>query len=399
MGSSPFFTGGLQMEAEKKTEERKKTAALELLKHILDIPSVNGKDREQRVADYLAEYLRGKGMETTVQLIDEHHGNLIGVLKGNTEETILFNGHLDTVPYGDIQEWNTNPAVCEEQDGRFYARGASDMKSGLAVMTFVLGELAQSGYVPEKTIVFVGTCDEERGGLGAREVIKKYPDLFPELVMIGEPTSCQAGVAQKGCIWLKLTVSGKTSHGAEPWQGINALEQGFGLLGDLREELQGEEHPVLGRSTLQITMAEGGIAPNMTPDRAQFLADIRIVPPLDKKKVLNRLEYLIEKRCEEYKGELLFVPEISNYRMPVETDSENQWLHKLKGLIGDEVREVGINYFTDASIFLTAWPDCPVLLFGPGEPQMCHKPNEYVEISKYFEAIQVMEKFCRHIAK
>ena len=67
------------MEAEKKTEERKKTAALELLKHILDIPSVNGKDREQRVADYLAEYLRGKGMETTVQLIDEHHGNLIGV--------------------------------------------------------------------------------------------------------------------------------------------------------------------------------------------------------------------------------------------------------------------------------------------------------------------------------
>ena len=89
------------MEAEKKTEERKKTAALELLKHILDIPSVNGKDREQRVADYLAEYLRGKGMETTVQLIDEHHGNLIGVLKGKTEETILFNGHLDTVPYGE----------------------------------------------------------------------------------------------------------------------------------------------------------------------------------------------------------------------------------------------------------------------------------------------------------
>lgn len=384
---------------EKRTEEQRRAEALALLKHILDIPSVNGKDREQETAVYLAEYLKRKGMETRVQLIDEHHGNVIGVLKGKTEETILFNGHLDTVPYGDINEWNTNPAVCTEQDGRLYARGASDMKSGLAVMAFVLGELAESGCVPRKTIVFAGTCDEERGGLGAKEIIKEYPDLFPELLLIGEPTSCQAGVAQKGCIWLKLSVSGKTSHGAEPWQGINALEQGFGLLADLREELKREEHPVLGRSTLQITMAEGGIAPNMTPDRAKFLADIRIVPPLNEKEVLNRLECLMQKRCEVYNGGLAFVPEITNYRMPVETGPENQWLHRLKGFIGDDEGETGINYFTDASILLTAWPDSPALLFGPGEPQMCHKPNEYVEISKYLEAIRVMEKFCWYIAK
>lgn len=76
---------------------------------------------------------------------------------------------------------------------------------------------------------------------------------------------------------------------------------------------------MLGRSTLQITMAEGGIAPNMTPDRAQFLADIRIVPPLNEKEVLNRLKCLIEKRCDVYNGGLSFAPEISNYRMPVET--------------------------------------------------------------------------------
>ena len=187
---------GTEKRTEKRTEEQRRAEALALLKHILDIPSVNGKDREQETAVYLAEYLKRKGMETRVQLIDEHHGNVIGVLKGKTEETILFNGHLDTVPYGDINEWNTNPAVCTEQDGRLYARGASDMKSGLAVMAFVLGELAESGCVPQKTIVFAGTCDEERGGLGAKEIIKEYPDLFPELLLIGEPTSCQAGVAQ-----------------------------------------------------------------------------------------------------------------------------------------------------------------------------------------------------------
>ena len=83
------------METEKRTEEQKRTEALALLKSILEIPSVNGKDREQETAVYLAEYLKRKGMETRVQLIDEHHGNVIGVLRGKTEETILFNGHLD----------------------------------------------------------------------------------------------------------------------------------------------------------------------------------------------------------------------------------------------------------------------------------------------------------------
>lgn len=267
------------------------------------------------------------------------------------------------------------------------------MKSGLAVTAFVLGELAERGTVPEKTLIFAGTCDEEKGGLGAKAVIEEYPKLNPKLILIGEPTSCMAGVAQKGCIWLKLSVSGKTSHGAEPQQGINALEEGFLLLRDLREELLREEHPVLGRSTLQITMAEGGIAPNMTPDRAEFLADLRIVPPLDKEEVLRRLEVLMRQRCKVYGKGLSFKTETANDRMPVEIDSGNVWLHRLKGLIGDGAGEIGISYFTDASIFLTAWEGCPALLFGPGEPKLCHKPNEYVEISKYFEAICVMEKF------
>ena len=55
MGGSPLFAGGLQMETEKRTEEQKRTEALALLKSILEIPSVNGKDREQETAVDLAE--------------------------------------------------------------------------------------------------------------------------------------------------------------------------------------------------------------------------------------------------------------------------------------------------------------------------------------------------------
>ena len=110
-----------------------------------------------------------------------------------------------------------------------------------------------------------------------------------------------------------------------------------------------EEPPVLGRSTLQVPW-RGWNCTKYDSGQAQFLADIRIVPPLNEKEVLNRLECLIEKRCEVYNGGLSFTPEISNYRMPVETGPKNQWLHRLKGFIGDNAGETGINYFTDASI-------------------------------------------------
>lgn len=102
----------------------------------------------------------------------------------------------------------------------------------------------------------------------------------------------------------------------------------------------------------------------------------------------------MRQRCKVSGKGLPFKTETANYRMPVEIGPEDVWLHRLKGCIGDGAKEIGISYFTDVSIFLTVWEGCPALLFGPGESKLCHKPNEYVKISKYFEAVCVMEKFC-----
>ena len=79
---------------------------------------------------------------------------------------LLLNGHLDTVPNG--SGWNSDPQRAEVRDGRLYARGASDMKSGLAAMLCAFRELALSGRRPRHDLLLLGTCDEESGGLGAQ---------------------------------------------------------------------------------------------------------------------------------------------------------------------------------------------------------------------------------------
>ena len=73
--------------------------------------------------------------------IDETHANVIAVISGEGEETEIWNGHLDTVPYGDLDKWETEPWRVTEHDGKLFARGASDMKSGLAAMAFTLTHL------------------------------------------------------------------------------------------------------------------------------------------------------------------------------------------------------------------------------------------------------------------
>lgn len=372
-------------------ERGKKSIAL--LKEILAIPSVNGADNEGAVAEFIANYLKEKHIDAFVQQIDETHANIIAKLEGKSSETVVWNGHLDTVPYGNTEEWNTDPSIPVEKNGRIYARGASDMKSGLAAMVYLLGEIGESGEKPEQTILFLGTCDEEKSGLGAEKILEEIDLSSGSLLLIGEPTGCKLGVAQKGCIWAQLNISGKTSHGAYPEEGYNAVEYGMKIVRRIKKWVTEYEHRLLGTATAQVTMIQGGIAPNMTPDFAEILLDIRIVPGISAEDVEKKIKKICREEVEETNGEVKFEVRIKNARRAIEIAEEERWLKEFKAYFkqnGAETEEIGINYFTDASILTKKESEIPVLLFGPGEPRLAHKPNEFVELEKYEKYIEIL---------
>lgn len=372
-------------------ERGKKSIAL--LKEILAISSVNGADNEGVVAEFIANYLKEKHIDAFVQQIDETHANIIAKLEGKSSETVVWNGHLDTVPYGNTEEWNTDPSIPVEKNGRIYARGASDMKSGLAAMVYLLGAIGESGEKPEQTILFLGTCDEEKSGLGAEKILEEIDLSSGSLLLIGEPTGCKLGVAQKGCIWAQLNISGKTSHGAYPEEGYNAVEYGMKIVCRIKKWVTEYEHRVLGTATAQVTMIRGGIAPNMTPDFAEILLDIRMVPGISAEDVEKKIKKICREEVEETNGEVKFEVRIKNARRAIEIAEEERWLKEFKAYLkqnGAETEEIGINYFTDASILTKKESEIPVLLFGPGEPRLAHKPNEFVELEKYEKYIEIL---------
>lgn len=368
--------------------------AVELLKELLTIRSVNGRDDEGAVAEYLCKYFEQSGISAHVQRIDATHANVLAELEGESDGAPIFwNGHLDTVPYGDTGEWKTDPAVPVERDGFLYARGASDMKSGLAAMVYALCEYKKLGRPVPRTIRFLGTCDEEKGGIGAREILKEVPEASIGTLLIGEPTGCRLGVAQKGCLWLEIEAHGKTSHGAYPQEGCNAVEQAMALAGEIETYVKSFTHPVLGTSTAQVTQISGGVAPNMTPDTCRILMDIRMTPGLTSQMVVGQAEAFAAARSVTSEEKFRVSCQIVNNRRAIEIGESHPLVKQLsKGLEkkGLPVETTGINFFTDASILVEHKLDAAVLLFGPGEAGMAHKPNERVEIEKYQKSIQVL---------
>ncbi len=372
--------------------EKERAEACELLKEILSIASVNEECRERDVAEYFENYFKETGWKSYLQDISPKRANYILDVPGDAGRGYdLWNGHMDTVPYGDVSAWDTDPRVPVIKDGRIYGRGASDMKGGLAAMAYALHYVWKKRLRPRKAVRFAVTCDEEKGGEGARALIEGGLLGTPDFLLIGEPTDCKLGVAQKGCLWLSVSVRGRTSHGAYPWMGVNALEAGFAFCEQVKGLVRKYEHPLLGQATAAVTRAEGGVADNMIPDKAEFVMDIRCVPVISHSRLLAQIEELRE-ACEEGAQGLEITVGIRNERIPVEIESKHPAVCRLRGaaeaLAGKEPEDTGISFFTDASI-LTREREIPTLLFGPGDPALCHRVNESMALDNYYEAIEV----------
>lgn len=373
--------------------------SLRLLLDVLSIPSVNGIDDEGKVAEYLAAYFHKAGIEAEVLRDDPKHANILAYIPGKKDETpVLWNGHLDTVPYGSLDEWKTDPAVPTFVDGKIYCRGASDMKSGLCAMVYALCESRRKGIVPEVPILFAGTYNEENGGSGARAIRSRIEEQDIRRMLIGEPTDLKIGSTEKGCLWLKLTVHGKTCHAAYAEQGSSAVSALFETAELLKSDLTQHTDPLLGRTSVSITKIEGGTAPNMIPDLCSCLIDCRYTPDLTPTDVEKKIDLAVRMVEERHSGEIQTDWKILVNRKAVGNRPDDPLKTQLAAALEQEgliAEEAGIHFCTDASVFAEHMDDASVFLFGPGDPQLAHKSNEFVETEKYLKAVAVLEKLLR----
>jgi succinyl-diaminopimelate desuccinylase len=360
-----------------------------LLQDMIQINTMNHVGSELDLALFIQDYLNGAGLASEIQQIGETGANLISRLEGgNGRKAMLFNGHLDTVPVGEIQ-WEHGVLSGKRIGDSIYGRGASDMKGGLASMLVAIEALKETEEKLSGDLVFLATAGEEIDSIGAKTFMDSVGLHDVESIVIGEPTSCDIVTTEKGALWLEVSVSGKNSHGAFPEKGINAIKNMCKFINVLEGyEFQEEHHDILGKPTMNLSTIQGGKQTNLVPDYCTLTVDIRTVPPMQNSDVLGDIKDIIEGLNKEGGGfEAKY--RILNDRVSFETQENHPLIELAKDIQVEHFQKDpsvgGVNFYTDGTVFVPP-TNLPCLIFGPGDSNVAHQPNEMVRISDLVDA-------------
>lgn len=268
---------------------------------LVKIPSRNPPGEEKRCAEYIYSRLKEFGLET--HLVSEPFSNrpqVVALLRGKGENTILLNGHMDTVPEGDPEDWSMDPFSGKVKDGFLYGRGSVDMKSSLAIMMHIAKFVKENG-----SILLTFAVGEERAEAGTSTLlsyIKRF-NLNVRYGLVLEPTALKVATCQKGAAWFRIKLKGRAAHASAPDEGINAIEfasKVMHAINDYRSEITKRKHRLADPPTCTITMISGGFKENVIPDKCELVIDRRLVPSESSNIVEHELRTFIDKLQLDY---------------------------------------------------------------------------------------------------
>lgn len=309
-------------------------------------------------------------------------------------ESIAIIGHLDTLGVRGTEGWVHSPFGADFIDGNVYGRGAANMKGGITSSILSLREIVDEGIVPPRDIVFCLTADGDMSGFGAEAVMSGGFLRDASALLFAEPTDCQVVVAQKGVLWVRVKVYGKTGHACVPEKSISAIDVLIKFYQDLKKFLKkSSSHKLLGEATSVLTQLHGGEDVNVVSGYAEGTIDIRTLPSLSNHEIIDHLKAIAARICSST-GALKIEIVIENDRQAVGVDEDSPFVSQLNKAIktikiNNETR--GLIYFTDANRIVPCL-GVPFVILGPGKDIYSFPRDEHVAVDSVIEASRMYSK-------
>jgi len=312
--------------------------------------------------------------------------------------SLLLDGHIDAVPYGDLARWTSHPLKAEIRDGRLYGRGANDMKGAIAAFVHVLEALHAEGVRLAGDVIVATNTDEESTGAGGIRVAER--GVKADAGICGEPTGFDVWAACRGTMNVTIGVPGRSGHAEMPhpnWRdggAVNAIEKlevALAAVRSLREDWRTRadgRHPLLAPPDIVPTMVTGGEWMVTYPDRCVLTCDAQYLPvrvedcgwgPGVRLEIEERLRAFAaaDPWLSEHPLEVAFLLET----VPAEVPADHE-IVRLALAAGDELghpgRVAGLDSWHDAATYTRF--GTPTVSFGPGGFESAHRENEYVPV-------------------
>ena len=369
-----------------KLENSQKDRLVYLLQKLVQIPTENPPGKTEEVVEFLITEVfkeeEGFHNEVVIHLKNKIKLHNLITRIGSGKKKIILSGHFDVVPVGDSSKWDYPPFSARIIDDKLYGRGSADMKGGIVSLIGTLKSLSrEKKFLENYELIFLGTADEEAGMSGSLTLTNKGIINDAHLLIIGEPTGLNIGIAEKGVLWVKLKIYGRAAHGSMPEEGINAIEGALKIIPKLRNCLRDFNNPVLGSSSINIGKIKGGNKINVVPDYTELEIDFRIIPEQNVGDLINKLKMIDP---EPYKMDI----EIVNNLPALQSDSKHLFIRNLKRISNMEL--IGLPYATDLAKFITIGNPVPFVIYGPGNPNDVHKINESISLNQIFLATEFL---------
>ena len=391
-------------------------------------PSTRG--NEQSAQDFMARELADRGLAVDRWQIDvadicdmpgfspvvgnyEDAVNVVGAHRAANPKgrSLILNGHIDVVPTGPLDMWDTPPFEPKVEDGWMYGRGAGDMKAGVVANVFALDALRKLGLQPAADVFVQSVVEEECTGNGALACLQR--GYRADAALIPEPFDEKLVTAQLGVIWFQVHLRGLPTHVAYAGTGSNAIEAAIPLIAALHEmearwnapacrhaDYHAHDHAL----NLNVGKFQGGDWASSVPAWCTFDVRMGLFPGQDLETAKAEIEEVLRQAARDNAFLRNNTPEIVYHGFMAEgyalsedrSPAAQQAIGALDGAHGAvnggaALDRLAITATTDARFF-GLYADTPALVYGP-KAEAIHGFNERVDLESVRRVTQATALF------
>lgn len=328
---------------------------LELLRQLIATPSFSRE--EGGTADLIQGFLEERGQRAYRKghNVWAYHRPL-----SPDKPVLLLNSHHDTVKPNPA--WQRDPFDPVVEDGRLYGLGSNDAGGPLVCLLAAFLHFRKRNDLPFN-LLFAATAEEEISGAnGIASCLPDWPEIWAGIV--GEPTSLDMAVAERGLIVIDGLAKGKAGHAARD-EGVNALYLALDDIRALKDFAFPKVSDTLGPVKVSVTQIEAGSQHNVVPAECRYVIDVRTQDRYTNAEVMKLLQQQV--------AHSLLTPR--SLRLNPSGIAMDHPLVKAGLALG--LKPYGSPTLSDQALL-----PFPTIKLGPGDSARSHTAGEYIELEE-----------------
>lgn len=327
--------------------------------------------------------------------------NISARVPGKSSRTLWVIGHMDVVPPGDARLWKSPPYELRVEGDYLYGRGVEDNQQAIVTGMLAAEALLSNGILPDISLGLLFVSDEETGMRhGLPHVLQSVPDLIGRNDMflvpdMGNREGTMVEIAEKSCLWLRITVTGKQCHASTPDDGINSLVAASACVLEMERLYRKfrKKNPLFSPSwsTFVPSKKEANVENiNMLPGCDVFYLDCRVLPEYNLDAVEEQVRAIAAEVTGRY-GAGIAVDVVHREQAPDPTPADSPVIRRLLAALKEQRGLEGCLCGSGGQTVAVCLRQkgFPVAVWGTLMPNP-HASNEHSRISATIEDAKVL---------